>query len=318
MTAKDYKGGAKQTALNAPITNSDMTFTVTAGGGTGYPTGSGGDFVVAIDTGLAGEEKILCSARSTDTFTVASGGRGYDDTTASAHSNLAKVDHVLDAATLREMSVHMHDTGTAAHAATAISYAGSANLSSTNVEAALDELDSEKSPTGHVHAASAITYAGSTNLSSTNVEAALDELDAEKSSTSHTHAGTSGVLGAATVATAESTSSNTYTDLATSGPAVTVTVPASGSVLLSVACQADTGSAINHWEMSAQVGGSGASQANAVAFTARASEGPYAMGRQSLVTGLTPSASVTITAKYLSQGSGPTTFSNRTISVLAV
>lgn len=40
-----------------------------------------------------------------------------------------------------------------------------------------------KANTSHTHAATDITYAGSTNLSATNVEAALDELDSEKIST---------------------------------------------------------------------------------------------------------------------------------------
>lgn len=84
---------------------------------------------------------------------------------------------------------HISDTS-GAHAASAISYAGAAGLSATDVEAALDELDTEKatvvalndhlSDTTDAHAASAIGYAGSTDLVATNVEAALDELDTEK------------------------------------------------------------------------------------------------------------------------------------------
>jgi len=69
-----------------------------------------------------------------------------------------------------------------AHDAAAISYAGGTGISATNVEAAIDELATEKSNVGHGHAATEISYAGSANLSSTNVEAALDELDAEKAS----------------------------------------------------------------------------------------------------------------------------------------
>jgi hypothetical protein len=80
--------------------------------------------------------------------------------------------------------------GGGASAAVDVTYAGSANLAATNVEAALDELDAEKASATSVsdhltdavdaHAATAISYAGSTNLSSTTVEAALDELDTEK------------------------------------------------------------------------------------------------------------------------------------------
>jgi hypothetical protein len=111
-------------------------------------------------------------------------------------------------ATATALQAHLDDT-VDAHDATAISYAGSANLAATNVEAALDELDAEKeTPAGaqakataaqtaattaaatalqahlddavDAHDATAISYAGSANLAATNVEAALDELDAEK------------------------------------------------------------------------------------------------------------------------------------------
>lgn len=54
------------------------------------------------------------------------------------------------------IDAHIADTS-AAHAATAVSYAGAAGLSSTTVEAALDELDAEKAALSHTHAASAIT-----------------------------------------------------------------------------------------------------------------------------------------------------------------
>jgi hypothetical protein len=62
------------------------------------------------------------------------------------------------------------------------------------------------------HPASAITYNGSTGLSSTNVEAALDELDSEKAASSHTHDASDVTSG--TIATARlgsgSASSATY------------------------------------------------------------------------------------------------------------
>lgn len=45
------------------------------------------------------------------------------------------------------LAAHLVD----AHDASAISYAGSTDLAATDVEAALDELDTEKSPTGHTH-----------------------------------------------------------------------------------------------------------------------------------------------------------------------
>lgn len=149
MPVRGHKGAARPTTLSGAINNTDLTFTVTTGGGAGYPDGTTGVFVVTLDAGLAGEEKVLCSARTGDTFTVTT--RGYDDTTASAHQNQASVQHTFSAVEAHEANAHINAT-TAAHAATAISYAGSTNLSSTNVEAALDELDAEKSQVGHGHA----------------------------------------------------------------------------------------------------------------------------------------------------------------------
>ena len=82
-------------------------------------------------------------------------------------------------------------------AAEDVTYDGSTGLAADDVEAALDELDTEKASTGSVttvqtnltthiddatdaHDASAISYAGATGLAATDVEAALDELDSEK------------------------------------------------------------------------------------------------------------------------------------------
>jgi hypothetical protein len=120
---------------------------------------------------------------------------------------------VLDA-----LQAHEADASDA-HDASAISYAGGTGMSATNVEAAVDELATEKlnaadltkaaidaldvdadtldgissagfatatglsdhlSDATAAHAASAISYAGSTNVAATDVEAAIDELDTEK------------------------------------------------------------------------------------------------------------------------------------------
>lgn len=71
-----------------------------------------------------------------------------------------------------------------------ISYAGGTGMSATDVEAAIDELATEKANdadlTAHItdttdaHDASAISYAGGTGMSATDVEAAIDELATEK------------------------------------------------------------------------------------------------------------------------------------------
>lgn len=63
------------------------------------------------------------------------------------------------------------------------------DILSTDVQAALQELDADLTAhmvdSSAAHAASAISYAGSTNLTATTVEAALDELDTEKAPTTN-------------------------------------------------------------------------------------------------------------------------------------
>ena len=79
-----HSGAAPPTNLLSAITATAMSFGLTSS--TGYPTGSGGPFVIDIDAGLPTEEKVLCSSLSGGTITVAPGGRGWDSTIAVAHT----------------------------------------------------------------------------------------------------------------------------------------------------------------------------------------------------------------------------------------
>ena len=128
-------------------------------GGVGVVDGDKGDIVV---TGTGGtwtlDSTVVTAAARTvldDTTTAAMlatlGGLTATDLT--THSNDTTAIHgipdtsLLETKTGAQSKVDTHAlAGTAAHAATAISYAGSTNLAATNVEAALDELDSEKQP----------------------------------------------------------------------------------------------------------------------------------------------------------------------------
>lgn len=107
MALREYAGAAKRTALVGDITAASTTFTVADA--TGYPTGATAPFVIALDTGLAGEEKVLITSRSGNTFTVSQ--RGFDGTSASAHTSGAALDHVLTATDLREANAHVNDSG---------------------------------------------------------------------------------------------------------------------------------------------------------------------------------------------------------------
>lgn len=109
MPKRSYSGSAKPTTLFPGITATATSFTVADG--TGYPTGGAeGDFVITIDVGRASEEKILCSTRSGNSFTVATSGRGWDGTTAAAHDSQAPVQHTYSATDAREANAHVNDT----------------------------------------------------------------------------------------------------------------------------------------------------------------------------------------------------------------
>lgn len=101
----EHTGNAPSTGLASGMGAADTTFAVNSG--TGYPTGAVGDFVISLDPGTNNEEKVLCSARSGATFTVAS--RGYDNTIASAHSaGSTNVQHVMAAAEIDDASGHIN------------------------------------------------------------------------------------------------------------------------------------------------------------------------------------------------------------------
>lgn len=98
MAREEIKGAVAATTLNGAINNSVTSFTVTDG--TGWPTGSPGPFVATIDRGLATEEKVLVTTRSTNTFSSVT--RGYDGTSAQSHANGAAIEHTISAALLDE------------------------------------------------------------------------------------------------------------------------------------------------------------------------------------------------------------------------
>jgi hypothetical protein len=104
MERREFAGAVIAQALSANISNSSTSFSV-ADGST-FPSGSN-KFVVSIGRGTPNEEKILITSRSSGTFTVSS--RGYDGTTAVAHTAGELVDHVLDATAVQSMNTTVFD-----------------------------------------------------------------------------------------------------------------------------------------------------------------------------------------------------------------
>lgn len=105
MERREFSGAVIAQALSANISNSSSSFSVTDG--SSFPSGSLNKFVVSIGRGTANEEKILITSRSSNTFTVSS--RGYDGTTAVAHTAGELVDHILDATAVQSMNTTVFD-----------------------------------------------------------------------------------------------------------------------------------------------------------------------------------------------------------------
>lgn len=84
-----FDGGGATVTLATSMASTDTSFVLSAA--TNWPGTSPNNFVVVIDRGTASEEKILCASNTGTTVTVASGGRGYDGTSATTHSATASV-----------------------------------------------------------------------------------------------------------------------------------------------------------------------------------------------------------------------------------
>lgn len=132
-------------------------------------------------------------------------------------------------------------------------------------------------------------------------------------------------LGGAGVATEETSVSAAYTNLATVGPTVVVTVPSSGAVLVLLAAGITAQVGQNTAFMSVALSGGNtlaAADANALQLTADnqaiTTEQPYPQwGKVALLTGLTP-GSTTFQAKYRVSGGTTGFWKNRALAVLPV
>ena len=104
MLRREFSGAVLRTTITANISNSASSISVLDG--STYPSGNN-PFVIVVDRGYSDEEKILISSRSSNTLSVQL--RGYDGTTAVAHTSGAYVDHVLDAAVIQDMNTTTYD-----------------------------------------------------------------------------------------------------------------------------------------------------------------------------------------------------------------
>lgn len=104
MARKYFSNTAVATTLSANISNSDSSLTVASS--TGYPAVP---FTLAINAGTSSEEIIKVGAKSGTTFSTLT--RGYNGTTARAHTSGASVKHVAVAEDFDNLYTHTHTSG---------------------------------------------------------------------------------------------------------------------------------------------------------------------------------------------------------------
>lgn len=123
----------------------------------------------------------------------------------------------------------------------------------------------------------------------------------------------------AAVGSAESTSSTTFTDLATAGPAVTVTIGPSGILLVGFDARIDNNTAAKWSAMSFALSGGNtraAGDGEAIEVNQNVAALPLHFGASYMITGLA-AASTTITAKYrVRDGVTTGTFDERRLWVI--
>jgi len=106
MERREFAGAVVETTTTGSLSNSDTSISVPDG--SSFPDGSSGNpFVIVLSRGQANEEKVLCTSRSTNTFTVSQ--RGYDGPAANSHLSGTTVNHVLDATAVQDMNTTTYD-----------------------------------------------------------------------------------------------------------------------------------------------------------------------------------------------------------------
>lgn len=116
---REYQGAAQSARLTVALGGTTGDLTIYCDDLSNWPTGvSSRPFYVVIDRNTSAEEKILCSSRSGNVLTVYNStfnGRGADDTSITAHSSNAVIEHVFTATDADEANSHVNDSTTDVH-----------------------------------------------------------------------------------------------------------------------------------------------------------------------------------------------------------
>ena len=110
---RSYEGAAQAAQLTLDLGGSTSDLTIYCDDLTNWPTGTGDrPFFVVIDRGKATEEKILCVSRAANVLTVfddgLTNGRAADDTSITAQTTNAVIEHVFTATDANEANLHVN------------------------------------------------------------------------------------------------------------------------------------------------------------------------------------------------------------------
>ena len=164
--------------LQSAISNSDTTAVLTTGTGANFPTLSSGEYFYATISPIAGASEIVkVTARSGDLLTIV---RAQEGTSALSFPAGSRVELRV---TARSVLDAIDDKVATKDQASEIAFTPVGGISSTNVQAALAEVDSKKAAFTQLAASSGaalVGYLPGGGISSTNVQAALAEVDSKK------------------------------------------------------------------------------------------------------------------------------------------
>lgn len=152
--------------LGTSISSGDTTIALSAGQGSFFPSLGGADYFYATLTDSSNNLEIVkVTARSADTLTVI---RAQEGTIARAYIGGDKLELRPTAGALTDIADIGYDhiaNATGAHAATAISNTPAGGIAATDVQAALNELDTDKfdKTGGAISGTTTVTVSGPSN-----------------------------------------------------------------------------------------------------------------------------------------------------------
>lgn len=301
---REFAGAAKQTTITGSINSGALEITIADA--TGWPSGSVGDFFIVLDRGQASEEKVRASSRVGTTITLVE--RGADDTSAASHDSGATAEHCLTAFDLDEANAHLSNQQADPHPM---------YLTSSEGNAAYQAKDQDLTDiAGLTRTKGDLIVGGASAWLDLAVGTNGYVLTADSGETPGVKwaAPASITVSSNTVATSQITSSGSYTDLATTGPAVTITTGTAALVIVSAYLQCTAGDAV----MSFAVSGAStvaADDARSIRLGISAGTVDGRVSGLCYVSGLT-AGSNTFTAKY-KRVAADGTFANRELTVVA-